>query len=161
VNTTLGLNEEQQCATQIAPFQSKPFLIYQGHSSDILDVSWSKNLFVLSASSDKTVRLWHIYKSECLCSFHHSSIISAVSFHPKDDRYYLSACIDGKFRLWNIAEKKIILWNDLNNLSQSNSNFITAVSFCQGGKTIAIGTFDGKCVLYHTEVTGKRERTGS
>ena len=111
-----------------------------------------KNLFVLSASSDKTCRLWHIYKNECLCAFHHSSIISAISFHPKDDRYYLSACIDGKFRLWNISDKKVALWNDLNNLSQSSSNFITAVSFCQGGKTIAVGTFDGRCVLYHTEV---------
>ena len=108
---------------------------------------------MLSASSDKSCRLWHIYKTECLCTFYHSSIISAISFHPKDDRYFISACLDGKLRLWNIAEKKVVLWNELNGPNQSNqSNFITAVSFCQSGKTIAIGTFDGKCILYHTEV---------
>ena len=110
-----------------------------------------KNLFILSASSDKLVKLWHIYKYECLCSFHHSSIVSSISFHPKDDRYFISACLDGKLRLWNISDKKVILWNDLNNLSQSSDNFITAISFCQGGKTIAVGTYDGKCILYHTE----------
>jgi len=40
-----------------------------------------------------------------------------------------------------------------NEIAKSNSsNFITALSFCQGGKTIAVGTFDGKCILFHTEV---------
>lgn len=135
------------------PFYSKPFVVFSGHTSDILDVSWSKNLFLLSASSDKTCRLWHIYKPECLCTFHHSSIISAISFHPKDDRYFISACLDGKLRLWSIAEKKVALWNELNSSNQTKNNFITAVCFCQGGKTIAVGTFHGKCILYHTEVS--------
>ncbi len=135
------------------PFYSKPFVIFSGHTSDILDVSWSKNLFLLSASSDKTCRLWHIYKPECLCTFHHSSIISAISFHPKDDRYFISACLDGKLRLWSIAEKKVALWNELSSSNQTKNNFITAVCFCQSGKTIAVGTFHGKCILYHTEVS--------
>ncbi len=97
--------------------------------------------------------MWHVYKKECLCTFYHSSIVSAISFHPKDDRYFVSACLDGKLRLWNIAEKKIALWNDLNmnNLNKNKHNFITAISFCQAGRTIAVGTFDGKCILYHTE----------
>ncbi len=80
--------------------------------------------------------------------------MSAISFHPKDDRYFISACLDGKLRLWSMAEKKVVLWNELNSHQQSASsgrNFITALSFCQSGKTIAVGTFDGKCVLYHTE----------
>ena len=44
--------------------------------------------------------------------------------------------------------------HNMNNTASNNNinnNFITAVSFCQGGKTIAVGTFDGKCILYHTE----------
>ncbi len=116
----------------------------------ILATYWIKNLFVLSASSDKTCRLWHIYKTESLCTFHHSSIVSCISFHPKDDRYFISACLDGKLRLWNISEKKVVLCNEI--AKSNSSNFITALSFCQGGKTIAVGTFDGKCILFHTEV---------
>lgn len=38
-----------------APFMPKPFCTYSGHASDLLDVAWSKNYFILSSSMDKTV----------------------------------------------------------------------------------------------------------
>ena len=44
---------------------------YEGHTSAILDLSWSKNNFLLSSSMDKTVRLYHISRPECLCAFKH------------------------------------------------------------------------------------------
>nr|NVI79835.1 putative WD repeat-containing protein 44 [Cucujiformia] len=50
-------------------FMPKPFCTYTGHTSDLLDVAWSKNYFILSSSMDKTVRLWHISRKECLCCF--------------------------------------------------------------------------------------------
>jgi len=60
---------------EAAPFHPKPLVVFSGHTSDILDCAWSKNLFLLSASSDKTCRLWHIYKpAHCLCTFYHNSI---------------------------------------------------------------------------------------
>jgi WD40 repeat protein len=93
-----------------------------------------------------------VYKNDCLGIFHHNSIISAISFHPKDDRYFMSACLDGKLRLWNLSDKQVVYWNDLNNLNETSKNFITALSFCQSGKMIAVGTFTGNCILYHTEV---------
>ena len=31
----------------------------------------------------------------------------------KDDRYFLSGSLDGKIRLWNIPDKKVALWNEL------------------------------------------------
>jgi len=52
-------------------FKSKPIREFQGHTSDVLDLSWSKNNFLLSSSMDKTVRLWHISRQECLCTFKH------------------------------------------------------------------------------------------
>ena len=50
-------------------FMPKPFAEYSGHKADLLDISWSKNFFLLSASMDKTVRLWHVSRIECLCIF--------------------------------------------------------------------------------------------
>lgn len=41
-------------------FMPKPFCTYSGHTSDLLDVSWSKNYFILSSSMDKTVRYVHL-----------------------------------------------------------------------------------------------------
>lgn len=68
------------------PFCPKPFCTYSGHTSDLLDISWSKNYFVLSSSMDKTVRLWHISRKECLCCFQHIEFVTAIVFHPRDDR---------------------------------------------------------------------------
>lgn len=80
--------------------------------TDLLDVSWSKNYFILSSSMDKTVRLWHISRRECLCCFQHIDFVTAIAFHPRDDRYFLSGSLDGKLRLWNIPDKKVALWNE-------------------------------------------------
>lgn len=52
-------------------FKTKPIREFEGHTGDILDLSWSKNNFLLSSSMDKTVRLWHISRHECLCTFKH------------------------------------------------------------------------------------------
>jgi hypothetical protein len=41
-------------------FMSKPVREFEGHTGEILDLSWSKNNFLLSSSMDKTVRLWHM-----------------------------------------------------------------------------------------------------
>ena len=40
-----------------------PHRIFSEHSNDIVDIDWSRMNFILSASLDKTVRLWHISRS--------------------------------------------------------------------------------------------------
>lgn len=87
----------------------------------------SKNYFVLSSSMDKTVRLWHISRKECLCCFQHIEFVTAIAFHPRDDRYFLSGSLDGKLRLWNIPDKKVAVWSEID----GQSKLITAANFCQ------------------------------
>ncbi|CAG9772971.1 unnamed protein product [Ceutorhynchus assimilis] len=128
-------------------FMPKPFCTYSGHTSDLLDVSWSKNYFILSSSMDKTVRLWHISRKECLCCFQHIDFVTAIVFHPRDDRYFLSGSLDGKLRLWNIPDKKVAVWNEV----EGNPKLITAANFCQNGKFAVVGTYDGRCIFYSTD----------
>ena len=40
-----------------------------------------------------------------------------------------SISLDGKLRLWNIPEKKVALWNEVE--TGNNSRLITAVNFIQ------------------------------
>ena len=107
-----------------------PFCQYRGHTSDLLDVSWSKNYFILTSSMDKTVRLWHISRRECLCCFQHIDFVTAICFHPRNDQFFLSGSLDGKLRLWNIPDKKVALWNEVDGASKliTTANFIQVSS---------------------------------
>ncbi|KAJ0061975.1 hypothetical protein NL108_014689, partial [Boleophthalmus pectinirostris] len=139
--------EDLETDDRSAPFRQVPFCKYKGHTADLLDLSWSKNFFLLSSSMDKTVRLWHISRRECLCCFQHIDFVTAIAFHPRDDRYFLSGSLDGKLRLWNIPDKKVALWNEVD----GQTRLITAANFCQNGKYAVIGTYDGRCIFYDTE----------
>ncbi|XP_029956600.1 WD repeat-containing protein 44 [Salarias fasciatus] len=139
--------EDPDTEDRNAPFRQVPFCKYKGHTADLLDLSWSKNFFLLSSSMDKTVRLWHISRRECLCCFQHIDFVTAIAFHPRDDRYFLSGSLDGKLRLWNIPDKKVALWNEVD----GQTRLITAANFCQNGKYAVIGTYDGRCIFYDTE----------
>ncbi|KAF2111552.1 WD40-repeat-containing domain protein [Lophiotrema nucula] len=125
-------------------FQQKPLREYQGHMGTILDLSWSKNNFLLSSSMDKTVRLWHISRAENLCTFKHTDFVPSIQFHPRDDRFFLAGSLDTKLRLWSIPDKSVAFWNQL-------PDMITAVSFTPDGKTCIAGTLSGLCMFYETE----------
>lgn len=125
-------------------FRSKPIREFIGHTSDILDLSWSKNNFLLSSSMDKTVRLWHISRQECLCTFKHKDFVTSIAFHPTDDRFFLAGSLDSVLRLWSIPDKSVAFWNQLPDL-------ITAVAFSPDGKTAIAGVLSGLCLFYDTE----------
>lgn len=125
-------------------FMSKPIREFEGHTSDVLDLSWSKNNFLLSSSMDKTVRLWHISRQECLCTFKHKDFVTAIAFHPRDDRFFLAGSLDSVLRLWSIPDKSVAYWNQLPDL-------ITAVAFTPDGKGAIAGVLSGLCLFYDTE----------
>lgn len=52
----------------------------------MLDVAWSRTQFLLSSSMDQTVRLWHVSMAECLRIFTHPDFVTAIDFHPINDK---------------------------------------------------------------------------
>ncbi|KAK9818208.1 hypothetical protein WJX72_008854 [[Myrmecia] bisecta] len=131
-------------------FKPMPHRAYNGHKQDVLDLCWSKSQFLLSASMDKTVRLWHITMDECLRVFRHTDFVTALDFHPVDDKYFLSGSIDGKVRVWNIPEQRVTDWADVHEM-------VTATNFSADGKRVIVGTMKGKCRFYQCEGTFKLE----
>lgn len=123
------------------PFPVKEF---QGHSAAILDLSWSKNNFLLSSAMDKTVKLWHMKRNSAISTYKHPDYVTSIAFHPEDDRFFLSGSLDCKLRLWSITEKKI-------SFEARAPDLIMAVAFTPNGNTSIAGCFGGQCLFFKTE----------
>jgi WD repeat-containing protein 44 len=132
-------------------FLSRPYREFKGHSAEILTLSWSKNDFLLSGSTDKTVRLWHPSQPTCLRVFQHDRTVTSVAFHPTDDRFFLSGSFDAILRLWDITRTSIIH-------SSPMAGIITAVAFSPDGKVAICGSFDGICIFLNTTRLTERSR---
>ncbi|KAL4975408.1 WD40-repeat-containing domain protein [Aspergillus desertorum] len=125
-------------------FKEKPVQVYDSHSGSILDLSWSKNNFLLSSSMDKTVRLWHVSRPECLCCFKHSDFVTSIQFHPRDDRFFLAGSLDMKLRLWSIPDKSVAF-------NVTVPDMITSVSFTPDGRYSMAGCLNGMLNIYETD----------
>ncbi|KAH9843385.1 putative WD repeat-containing protein [Teratosphaeria destructans] len=125
-------------------FQTNTVREYEGHTSTVLDLAWSKNNFLLSSSMDKTVRLWHVSRAECLCTFKHTDFVPSIAFHPKDDRFFIAGSLDRKLRLWSIPDKSVAY-------AVQVPDMITAVAFTPDGKCAMAGCLTGLCMFYETE----------
>jgi len=125
-------------------FRGRPIREFEGHTGEVLDLSWSKNNFLLSSSMDKTVRLWHISRTECLCTFKHKDFVTRLAFHPQDDRFFLAGSLDTMLRLWSIPDKAIAY-------SEQLPDLVTAVAFSPDGRTAIAGLLNGLCLFYDTD----------
>ncbi|KAK1831497.1 WD40-repeat-containing domain protein [Podospora conica] len=125
-------------------FRCRPVQEFQGHTGEVLDLTWSKNNFLLSSSMDKTVRLWHISRAESICTFKHKDFVTRLAFHPTDDRFFLAGSLDTMLRLWSIPDKTVAFSVQLPDL-------VTAVAFTPDGRTAIAGLLSGLCLFYDTE----------
>jgi len=127
-----------------ALFLEVPIRKYAGHSADIIDVSWSRTDFLLSASIDKSVKLWHATREECLHTFPHSDFVTGVDFHPIQDKFFISGCFDKKIRLWNIPDGRVKEWTQA-------SDIVTATKFSPDGSFVIAGLYHGQVIFYQTD----------
>ncbi|VVB17349.1 unnamed protein product [Arabis nemorensis] len=120
----------------------KPVHEFHGHSGDILDISWSNNNRLLSASVDNSVRLWQIGCEDCLGIFSHSNYVTSVQFNPIDDDHFISGSIDGKVRIWSASQCQVVDWADARGI-------VTAVCYRPDGQAVIVGTLTSECRFYN------------
>jgi WD40 repeat protein len=76
------VDEETLMAFQATPFPlifPIPCRVYRDHTDDITDISWTRRHFLLSASADKTVRLWNVKRFAPFPSSHRFSLPFLIS----------------------------------------------------------------------------------
>nr|UNY85649.1 WD40-containting protein [Zea mays] len=127
--------------TVVFQISKQPLHEFRGHSGDVLNLSWSNNKHLLSASTDKTVRLWEIGSANCITVFPHSNFVTCVQFNPTNENQFISGSIDGKIRVWDIPRCSVIDWVDIRDI-------ITAVCYRPDGKGAVVGTITGNCRFY-------------
>ncbi|XP_010537067.1 PREDICTED: uncharacterized WD repeat-containing protein C3H5.08c-like [Tarenaya hassleriana] len=130
-------------------FPSKVFRIMENpihefrfHTGEILDISWSKNNCLLSASMDNTVRLWRIGSNDCLGVFPHNTYVTSVQFNPGHENYFISGSIDGKVRIWEISDCRVADW-------ANTREIISAVCYRPDGRGGIIGSLEGNCRFFN------------
>ncbi|KAK3143957.1 hypothetical protein QOZ80_4AG0307090 [Eleusine coracana subsp. coracana] len=127
--------------TMVFQISEEPLHEFHGHFGDVLDLSWSNNKYLLSASTDKTVRLWKMGSANCITVFPHSNFVTCVQFNPANENRFISGSIDGKIRVWNIRKCSVVDWAD-------SRDIVTAVCYRPDGKRAVVGTITGNCRFY-------------
>ncbi|XP_006652653.1 WD repeat-containing protein 44 [Oryza brachyantha] len=141
-----GLKKSAEPACIVIPtvvFQisEEPLHEFRGHSGDVLDLSWSSDKHLLSASTDKTVRMWEMGCANCIRVYPHSNFVTCVQFNPVDENFFISGSIDGKIRVWDIPGSSVVDWVDIRDI-------VTAVRYRPDGKLVVVGTITGNCRFY-------------
>lgn len=141
-----GEKKKMKVYSSAPVFHQEPVRVFEGHTSTILSLDWSKNNFLISGSMDRTARLWNIERSGCLETFKHLDFVTTVQFHPNDDRFFLSGSLDNYVRLWSILESSVTYTRDL-----GDDVLVTTVSFTPYGNYCMVGGFNGSLFLLETK----------
>ena len=146
--------------------KEKAYKSLEGHKEDVIDLSWSPFYYhlLLSSSVDGYVILWNInleeQKSKIEC-FNHERIVTSVSFSPTEKNIFITGCLDKIIRIWDInslleenESKSNINQNNYDIYEKYNKDYfnieekITSINYFATGDGIAIGTHNGKLIIY-------------
>ncbi|OWB83642.1 hypothetical protein B5S33_g2273 [[Candida] boidinii] len=112
-------------------FKPTPKRVFK-HDDTVVAMDWSRNNFLLSTSQDKTVKLWHDDRQNCLRTFEVNTFVTCVKFHKFDDRFFACATWDGYIHFWSILENEIVYKSKI-------GQRITCIEFSPNCEEIYVG----------------------
>ncbi|NWT12026.1 AHI1 protein, partial [Vireo altiloquus] len=126
---------------------------FYGHLNIVYDLCWSKdNQYLLTASSDCTVRLWKIEMkaASAVRVFPHPSFVYTAKYHPIADSLVVTGCYDSVIRIWNANVKEI--HGQLLQELDGHKSFINTLCFDAEGHHMFSGDSSGLIIVWDTPV---------
>ncbi|XP_074846616.1 jouberin isoform X2 [Carettochelys insculpta] len=131
---------------------------FYGHLNIVYDLCWSKdNEYLLTASSDGTVRMWKI-ETQATTSvrvFPHPSFVYTAKYHPVADYLVVTGCYDSVIRVWNTKVKEI--HGQLLQEFDGHKSFINTLCFDAEGLHMFSGDSSGLIIVWNTFVQGSSQ----
>ncbi|XP_075001991.1 jouberin isoform X7 [Calonectris borealis] len=131
---------------------------FYGHLNIVYDLCWSKdNQYLLTASSDGTVRMWKIemQAASAVRVFPHPSFVYTAKYHPIADSLVVTGCYDSMIRIWNANVKEI--HGQLLQELDGHKSFINTLCFDAEGLHMFSGDSSGLIIVWDTSVKGSSE----
>ncbi|NXO24624.1 AHI1 protein, partial [Cisticola juncidis] len=128
---------------------------FYGHLNIVYDLCWSKdNHYLLTASSDGTVRMWKIEMkaASAVRVFPHPSFVYTAKYHPVADSLVVTGCYDSVIRIWNANVKEV--HGQLLQELDGHKSFINTLCFDAEGHYMFSGDSSGLIIVWDTPVRG-------
>ncbi|NWH30654.1 AHI1 protein, partial [Chloropsis hardwickii] len=128
---------------------------FYGHLNIVYDLCWSKdNQYLLTASSDGTVRMWKIEMkaASAVRVFPHPSFVYTAKYHPVADSLVVTGCYDSVIRIWDANVKEI--HGQLLQELDGHKSFINTLCFDAEGQHMFSGDSSGVIIVWDTPVKG-------
>ena len=131
----ISINRQDSSWTLSYP-ESKAILLNQKMRERINSAAFSpNNRLIVTASDDKTIRLWDNTGRHLSTLKGHTAPVRSVVFSP-DGKLILSASSDNTLRLWNVADGSCLL------TLKEHTNWVNDAQFSPDGKYIISGSSD-------------------
>ncbi|XP_073193483.1 jouberin isoform X2 [Lepidochelys kempii] len=131
---------------------------FYGHLNIVYDLCWSKdNEYLLTASSDGTVRMWKIetQTTTSVRVFPHPSFVYTAKYHPVADYLVVTGCYDSVIRVWNTKVKEI--YGQLIQEFDGHKSFINTLCFDAEGLHMFSGDSSGLIIVWNTFIKGSSQ----